>query len=66
MRTNTTEIIDEMLRQEMDKLERNIQSANEFNPVKLSNRLDEYWPFIKENAERIEILSEIKNYFVFE
>lgn len=64
MRKDTIEIVDELIRQEEDKLERNIQTAGEGNPVKLSNRFDEYWPFIKENVERIKTLSEIKNFFI--
>ena len=64
MRKDTIEIVDELIRQEQDKLERNIQTAGEWNAVKLSNRFNEYWPFIKENVERIKTLSELKNFFI--
>ena len=64
MRKDTIETVDELIRQETDKLERNIQTAGERNPVKLSNRFNEYWPFIKENVERIKTLEEIKNFFI--
>ena len=64
MRKDTIEIVDELIRQAQDKLERNIQTAGEWNPVKLSNRFNEYWPFIKENVERIKTLSELKNFFI--
>lgn len=64
MRKDTIEIVDELIRQEQDKLERNIQTAGEWNPVKLSNRFNEYWPFIKENAERITTLQGLKNFFI--
>lgn len=66
MRDKYQEAIDELIRTETNKLRANILMAAEQKPISMGNAMEEYYPYIKENVERLDKLYEAYDYIKHE
>lgn len=66
MRDKYQEAIDELIRTETNKLRANTLMAAEQKPISMGNAMEEYYPYIKENIERLDKLYEAYDYIKHE